>query len=152
MSADWRQFVDIGYPPIDDEHQELADLLIRFIQAVQRGNWTDIDVSMALFFDRAAAHFAHEERLMSESGWTERERHKASHDLFLTDVGQMTGEFHRAGQVTPAMEQWVVTRLVEWFAFHIRTNDAPLGEFLATRERNGTLNRKRGPASPQPSN
>jgi hemerythrin-like metal-binding protein len=151
MSVDWRQLVDIGYPPIDEEHQELADLLIRFIQAVQRGTSTDIDVSMAMFFDRAAAHFAHEERLMRESAWTELERHMAAHNLFLTDFGQMTAEFHRAHQVTPAIEAWAVTRLVEWFAFHIRTNDAPLGEFLATRERNGTLDRKRGP-EPQASN
>lgn len=149
MAPQWKDFVDTGFAPIDVEHRELADLLVHFVQMIQRGTLDEIEHAMSAFFERATAHFAHEEQLMRDSGWSQFSGHKIAHDLFLTEYGQMTGELHQEQELTPRIQEWAVTRLVEWFAFHVRTNDMPLGEFLATHERRGTLGQD---PRPQPMN
>lgn len=127
-----------GWSDIDEQH---ADLLARAdaVRAQVRGR----NVAAALrsldgLMEATVRHFAHEERLMEETRYPERARHRGAHELFLHDLHALASEMAEAG-LTATVESWANERMPEWMAFHIQTNDLPLVRHLQrSRLRNPT--------------
>jgi hemerythrin len=124
-----REYVDTGYVPIDFEHRALSVQLRAFVEQVNGGRVAEIREAMQRLLSALADHFAHEERLMARHGFPNRARHCEAHQLFLADAGRFAARLATAG-VTPEFRRWAVTRLLEWFRFHIMANDMELGRFL----------------------
>lgn len=134
MRAPWHQFQESGYRAMDDEHDRLAVSLAGFLDAV---NANDLRQAIRLLDDlvrQYGSHFAHEERLMTESRYELAERHRQAHAVILEDAGRHLAEARKNGLSAP-FRRWAAGRAVEGFRLHIATNDVGLGRFLAARAR-----------------
>jgi hemerythrin-like metal-binding protein len=118
-----------GYEPIDREHRDLSDALEAFIGKVNAGKVDEVGSAMDALIAGVGDHFAHEERLMAESGYPQASRHAEAHALFVGDVLRFRKELQQGG-VTATFRRWAVSRLLEWFRFHILSHDVGLGQFL----------------------
>jgi hemerythrin len=67
---------------------------------------------------------------MAEVGWSQLDRHREAHDLFLVDLQRRSSELRERG-LTASFRHWTLRRVLEWFRLHIMTNDFGLGRFLA---------------------
>jgi hemerythrin len=130
MAAHWKEFLDTGYPAIDNEHRELVRGLESLVEEVNAAKVARIKSALNAVMGTIARHFSHEEQLMTASGWRDRDRHKEAHDLFLEDARQKAKELTEHG-LTPRFRQWSVGRLLEWFRLHIMTHDVSFGHHLS---------------------
>ena len=131
-----RDFLPTGYEPMDREHAQIDDAVERLLGEVNGGSVADVRGALADLLSLAGAHFAHEERLMADTGYSHRARHKEAHDLFLADVSSFS-RLLSGRRVAPAFRRWAVGRLKTWVRFHVSANDVALGAFLAARQRQG---------------
>lgn len=130
-TAEWSPELTVNHPDIDRQHLEVFRSLGAAAAAIDAGP-AALDRAVAAFADALVAHLAAEEALMNESRYPERGRHKVAHELFLADVARFRDEL-RGGAAAQAASEWLGVRIPEWLRFHIRVNDAPLGEYLARR-------------------
>jgi hemerythrin-like metal-binding protein len=124
-----REYSDTGYGPIDVEHRALSEQLRKFIDLVNGAEAPEVAVALHQLLAGVAAHFAHEELLMAEYRYGNTVRHREAHKLFLDDGARFERTVVAKG-ITPDFTRWAVTRLLEWFRFHIMANDVELGRFL----------------------
>ncbi len=122
-------YSETGYEPIDREHRDLSDALESFVGKVNAGKVGEVESAMDALIAGVGEHFAHEERLMAESGYPQASRHAEAHELFVGDVVRFRKELQQAGLTAP-FRRWAVSRLLEWFRFHILSHDIGLGQFL----------------------
>jgi hemerythrin len=131
MSTEWTLELTVNDELLDRQHVALFRLLAGAADAVGVGP-DGLELAVAAFADELLDHVATEEALMEEAAYPDRARHKTAHEMFVADLVQARGELAALG-ATPAVIEWVRVRAPEWLRFHIRTNDAPLGTFLARR-------------------
>jgi hemerythrin-like metal-binding protein len=124
-----REYSDTGYGPIDVEHRALSEQLRKFIELVNGNDAQEVAVALHQLLAGVSAHFAHEELLMAEYRYGNTARHCEAHKLFLGDGASFERSILEKG-LTPDFRRWAVTRLLEWFRFHIMANDVELGRFL----------------------
>jgi hemerythrin-like metal-binding protein len=132
MSAEWTRELVLDHELLDRQHALL------FARLTAAGGSLDedraaVERAVAAFADELVAHIAMEESLMDETRFPERVRHKAAHDLFMADLGQLRAELRDKGP-TPLVAEWLRVRIPEWLRFHIRVNDARLAAHVARRE------------------
>jgi hemerythrin len=140
MAADWTPELTLNDELLDRGHVELFRRLADAARAIG-GDRRRLEAAVAAFSDALLDHLSTEERLMEETLYPERARHRSAHELFVADVERLRDELHRVGP-TPEVDAAIQHRLPEWLAFHIRVNDTPFGEHLARR-------RPRAPAEPR---
>ncbi|HUJ28426.1 MAG TPA: hemerythrin family protein, partial [Myxococcales bacterium] len=71
--------------------------------------------------DKAEAHFAHEERLMTEVAYVNAERHRQIHADFLAETGRQLADAESRGLSVEVL-RWV-SELDQWFYRHVMTED-----------------------------
>jgi hemerythrin-like metal-binding protein len=133
MAADREHYQQTGFEPMDAEHAQISLGLERLLQAVSATQRVEATAVLAPLANQIALHFAHEERLMTESGYPLARRHREAHDGFVRDVNEFLLELKTAGLTEP-FRRWATGRALEWFRFHIAANDVGLGHFLLARE------------------
>lgn len=131
MTVGWSPELTLNDELLDTQHVDLFRRLTDASAALD-GPRASLDAAVATFADALIAHLAAEERLMDDTLYPERIRHRSAHELFVADLGQMRAELEKKGP-TPAVAEWIRTRLPEWLRFHIKVNDVPFGAFLARR-------------------
>lgn len=135
-----QEYADTGYGPIDTEHRQVSAVLSELVEATSSGNALTARLALQAAQTLMTRHFAHEERLMRDSGYGNFARHKQAHDTFLADVARQSAKFERNG-LSPDFRRWVLGRLLAWFRFHVMANDVELGKYLVshlTRAKVGT--------------
>jgi hemerythrin len=137
MGIDWSPELTLNHELLDREHVELFRRLEEAAGAVD-GPRAGLDAAVAALTTALIDHLATEERLMEATLYPERVRHRSAHELFLADFDRMRAELREAGP-TPAVAEWLRTRLPEWLRFHVRVNDLPFGAYLARRRPAPTL-------------
>jgi hemerythrin len=147
MATEWTPELTLNHDVLDPQHVALFRLLGEAVSAAEAEEGALLR-AVSRFSEALVAHLATEERVMQETLYPERARHKTSHDLLVTDVLGVQSELERGGP-TPRLVEIVRSRLPEWLRFHTRVNDVPLGEFLARRGPNPTpLERREGSRKP----
>ena len=126
---EWKEDYRIGIPAVDYEHQELIALLNDLYAGL--GGGTDPD-SIAEFlgevYARISAHFALEERVMTECGYDQLPQHKTDHEALLDEIRDIMDESEAAEP--EALAAALGPRLERWFGAHFRTHDARLHRHL----------------------
>jgi hemerythrin-like metal-binding protein len=135
MSADWMPELTVSHPDLDEEHLEIFRRLNVAVLSLD-GPRDGTERAVSALADAIVDNLAFEERLMEETLYPERGRHRAAHELFMADFTSMRDELRERGS-SPLVLAWLNTRLPEWLRFHIRVNDAPLATFLARRAPRG---------------
>jgi hemerythrin-like metal-binding protein len=131
MSADWMPELTVNHAALDDEHHEIFQRL-KVAALSLDGPRDEADRAMSALAEAIVDNLAFEERLMEETLYPDRARHRAAHELFMADFTSMRDVLREQG-ASPSVLAWLNTRLPEWLRFHIRVNDAPLAAFLVRR-------------------
>jgi len=143
MSSDWTHDLVVNHEVLDRQHATLFARLAR-AEAALDGPAAEVDRALSAFADDLMAHLANEERLMEETLYPDRGRHRSAHEMFVSDLVQLRGELQQKGS-SEVVADWIRTRIPEWLRFHIRVNDAPLAAYLSRQaERQGDTRPRRG--------
>jgi hemerythrin len=129
--AEWTPELTLNHEVLDDDHLEIFRRIAQ-AAAVLDGSTAEVEQAVAAVADALVTHIATEERLMNESLYPERARHRSAHELFMADFLQMREELREKGP-TPLVADWIRRRIPEWLRFHIRVNDLPFGVYLSRR-------------------
>jgi hemerythrin len=136
MPGGWSPELTLNNELLDRQHVDLFRMLEAAAAALD-GPRTPLEDAVDAFADALVSHLAVEERLMEESLYPERVRHKSAHELFVADFERLHAELVASG-VTPAIVDGLRRRVPEWLRFHTRVNDAPFGAYLARRRQSGS--------------
>jgi len=125
----WTSGFLTGNAGIDDQHRNLFDLINDFHFAYLGSRERDEVLSLLNALVRYAEnHFQEEERLMSEAGYPELERHCRIHAGMFETIFELQEKFE-AGAITADKE--AVAFLRNWLTDHIATEDMAFGGFLS---------------------
>jgi hemerythrin len=135
MPSEWSPDLTLNNEVLDEQHVELFRRLSAAAAALD-GPRDGLVEAVDAFADTLLSHLAVEERLMDETLYPERVRHKSAHELFVADFEKVRAEL-RASGATLAVAEGLRRRVPEWLRFHTRVNDGPFGAYLARRRAAG---------------
>jgi hemerythrin len=125
---EWRQEFSIGIASVDQEHEKLIAEINQLYDQLRLP--LDTETIEAMLDDLEAdiaAHFALEELLMQEAGFSEYEDHKQDHERLLDQIHDMKFHFRE----DPETGRKLLTNgLSDWFSYHFRGFDARLHALL----------------------
>jgi hemerythrin-like metal-binding protein len=125
---EWRDEFKIGIEEVDFEHQELIELINELYSETKEA---DSSMSVIYFlgeiYAKISAHFALEEKIMSDLKYDQYEDHKEDHERLLDDIRDIMDEFTDAPTLD---EEKFADRLNGWFVNHFSTKDARMHKFL----------------------
>jgi hemerythrin-like metal-binding protein len=124
-----RKYANTGYGVIDHEHEALDLALDAFVRTMNSGKVAEVRLALDALIHGIAGHFAHEEELMSKYAYPQQKQHVDAHTAFIVDVRKAGRELEK-DEVSPVFRRWAMTRLPDWFRFHILAHDMGLGQFL----------------------
>lgn len=124
--------VPTGFPPLDRPHRELHRCLRGLGAAVRARDAEDARGRVCLLAESLAEHFAEEEGLMREKGWSGLAHHAECHRFLLARVRLLERHVALAG-VTHDLAAWSLTRLPELLRFHEIAADYGFGMFASGR-------------------
>jgi hemerythrin len=118
----WKKEYGIGIEEVDYEHRQLIELINRMHEAFADGGAKQ---TVSAFFGdllkEISAHFALEERVMRDEGYTRFAPHKEDHERLLDELREIMDAFDRAEEID-SFE--LALRLDAWFMRHFQTHDA----------------------------
>ena len=115
--------ISVAHAEIDAIHEELAVLAEKAAIASD----SVFPQLFTMLLEHTAAHFAHEEQLMQESGFLHAAEHLAEHKQMLREMQQF------GKRALPFARAYVRQRLPERFALHITRMDSLLAAFLRSQ-------------------
>lgn len=127
----WGNQLEVGYPAIDRQHQELIRIANHLYLAMKAARGRE--VIREIFVDLANYtlwHFDAEERLMRESNYPDADKHQKQHQALRNQVLSMLQEA-RSGRLEITLK--TMNFLRRWLGHHIRVTDRALGKYLADR-------------------
>ncbi|NEV60621.1 bacteriohemerythrin [Thiorhodococcus minor] len=120
LIEDFEERYLLGVPAMDRNHRELVDLVNRMAEASS--------AAFAYLFNEMVqhthAHFAAEEVMMRETGFSATEEHRTEHRRVLGEMDWFGSRLQK-GHVALA-RSYVVEQLPSWFAQHAVTMDSAL--------------------------
>lgn len=119
----WSDSFTLGVPVMDETHQEFVDLLAQVVQA------SDAQL-MALWItlvEHTDAHFAREDRWMTDTGFSADNCHSTQH-LFVLNVLREGEKRGQAGDL--ALVRQMADELGIWFPQHANAMDAALAQHM----------------------
>ena len=123
----WSRSYSVGVSQMDSEHQRLIDIINNLYVAMRAGRSKDaIGNILDELVDYTKTHFAHEERLMQETGYNGYDEQKRLHEALVAQVLEIQGKF-RSGT---ALGQEVMTFLKSWLVNHIQGIDKRYGPVM----------------------
>ena len=129
----WKEEFSVGVPEVDHEHRQLIDLINKLCDRMCREAAGPEEVSSFLgeIYLRISAHFALEEKLMRDHGYSGYHDHKADHENLLDELRDLMEDFEYG---TLSDIEVVRTALENWFNGHFRGADARLHGALTARQ------------------
>jgi hemerythrin len=127
----WDASLSVGNNVIDEHHRHLVGLLNKAYDEFCDSNSTiAMESLLEELIDYATYHFAHEEKLMTATGYPETLQHLEEHERFVKRVTEMQKDVV-TGDVPFSLE--ILSFLKNWLVNHISKVDTKLGAFAGTR-------------------
>jgi hemerythrin-like metal-binding protein len=123
----WSRSYSVGVTQMDKEHQRLIDIINNLYASMRSGRSKDaIGTILDELVDYTKTHFAHEERLMQETGYAGFDDQKRAHVALIDQVVEIQGKF----RIGTALGQEVMTFLKNWLLNHIQGMDKKYGPVM----------------------
>jgi hemerythrin-like metal-binding protein len=123
----WSRSYSVGVSQMDSEHQRLIDIINNLYSAMRSGRSKDaIGSILDELIDYTKTHFAHEEKLMRDSGYAGFDEQKRAHEALVGQVVEIQQKY-RSGT---ALGQEVMTFLKNWLVNHIQGLDKKYGPVM----------------------
>jgi hemerythrin-like metal-binding protein len=120
----WTDEFSLGIDEVDKEHKALVDFINSLYDVIHVGaDYVQVVELLGEIYSQIAVHFAHEEDMMQESGYSRFEEHREDHETLLDDLREIMDEVEADGSFD-AIE--LSSDLNRWFIDHFRTHDARL--------------------------
>ena len=132
MTIHWTRALAVGHADIDAQHQELFRRLGSLLDAMIRGDATEIARLFDFLGSYVVEHFGAEEELMRGSAFPGYAVHKAAHDRFVRDYEELRKMLEAHG-ATAAVTIRTKTWIVDWLKAHIAGTDQLLARHLGER-------------------
>jgi len=129
MTIEWTPALAVGNDAIDGQHQELFRRLGTLLEAMRLGARSEIGRLFDFLGTYVVEHFGTEERFMRETGYPGFNVHKAAHDRFVREFGDLRRLYEVSGAsaaVTIKTQSWIV----DWLSSHIGGTDVALARHL----------------------
>jgi hemerythrin len=125
----WREDYSVHIPQIDGQHQQFVAIINELHAAMLQGA---ANAALGRILDElvryAQSHFAYEEAMLQQRGYSSLTVHRAEHQKLTQQVADLQERF-RAGKLTLSVH--VMQFLKEWLANHILTRDMQYAKELA---------------------
>lgn len=112
----WQPELETGIDVIDQQHQRIVALINQLADAHSREDQAAV---LEELVDYTLSHFAFEEELLEESGYSFGPAHKRVHDMFARRVGEYRMRFEAGEDITSELK----SMLARWLFNHIRGDD-----------------------------
>jgi hemerythrin-like metal-binding protein len=117
----WDARLATGHSAIDEQHQSLVEIVNRLHGAMKQGKGKgEIQGILVFLNDYTVTHFAMEEGLMAQHGYSGAARHRAIHADLVRQLAELVDKFQ---QGTATLTLPVMTFLEEWLVQHIMGED-----------------------------
>jgi len=115
----WSSNLDTGIEVIDEQHKRIVNYINQLYDAKESGDQTMVGDVINELVDYTISHFAFEESLMEQAGYSFLEPHKKVHEMFTHKVNDFVTR-HKNGE--DVLEE-VLTMLNRWLINHIQNED-----------------------------
>lgn len=125
----WSSALSVGNRQIDDDHKRLFELMDSLHDAMRVGKAnTVLAPILNELVSYTIEHFRREEQYMKRIGYADYADHKAEHDRFVAEVGELQTRF-QGGSITLSLS--LNQFLGGWLRRHIMERDVELAKALA---------------------
>src|SRR5579862_4540246 len=132
-SVGWSPSLAVSVPEIDAEHQELIRLTAELRRVVDsRARMKRVESVFHELAAHTAAHFAHEERYMKLTRYSQRAWHFRQHAAATRNLMKLGRQIRRGDREAAAQ---LIDFVTEWLPSHIGLSDRMLGAHLRNYER-----------------
>jgi len=121
---EWKPDFSVGIASMDFEHKKMIRMINEIYDELLHHKDADsIEQFLGDIHAAINAHFALEERLMKDAGYTEYEAHKNDHEELLDQIRDMMDEFRADPENGFTLLR---ENLADWFEAHFASFDARL--------------------------
>jgi hemerythrin-like metal-binding protein len=121
---EWKDEFCIGHAAVDQEHELLVEQINRLYDQLSLPMDTlTIESMLGDIQADISTHFALEELLMEEAGFSEYEEHKQDHERLLDQIHDLIFHFE---EDPDHGKELLKSSLSDWFSNHFRSFDARL--------------------------
>ena len=129
MSIKWTPALAVGVSAIDQQHKELFDHVAKLIDAMKNSDAAEVGRLMDFLGAYVVEHFRMEEGLMQRYAYPDYALHRAAHERFVRDYGELRRKFESKGAMSFVTIQ-VKTWLGDWLAAHVSGTDMAFARWL----------------------
>lgn len=131
---EWSSDLETGIQVIDKQHQRIVEYINKLHHAQEYDSREEVATVLDELVDYTLSHFAFEESLMEESGYSFINAHKKVHQLFVRRVGDYQQRFKMGEEIAEEL----INTLKAWLINHIRNDDQDYSEVvLANMDQGG---------------
>jgi hemerythrin len=129
---EWTDELSLGIESIDEQHKKLVNMINALNDAMLTNSSNEllgkIFTGLATYTQK---HFAYEENMFAEYGYTDSEEHKRQHNELIAQVVELKQKFIKNPQGTMSAE--LMLFLKRWLTNHIMRTDKDYAEFLISK-------------------
>jgi hemerythrin-like metal-binding protein len=135
---EWTKDLSVGIEEIDEQHKELIKRINDLVDSV-RQHVCKYKIGDVIKFleEYIFVHFGEEEGLMKKYAYPDYPAHKAQHEYFIGEFGDLKKELEKleGGKKRGSYDLSVETNriVVDWIFDHIAKVDKRLGSYLKTK-------------------
>ena len=120
---EWRKDFETGFPGIDFEHQTLIESINDLHSRIDQsgGNVSGAIRRLSEIHVLVESHFALEERIMREEGFSRFKEHKADHSILLDEILDIMDTLSSGNNID--LDRALGERVRDWFTTHFSTFD-----------------------------
>lgn len=121
---EWNSSYEIGINVIDRQHERLVSYINELHEAMITKNHTKVPEVLAALYNYTVSHFAYEEALMEQAGYTLIEPHKKVHESFIKTIGMYAQMYKNDNDISGKL----MAELQIWLTNHILHDDKDYSE------------------------
>ncbi len=116
---DWTDEFKTGIESVDNQHRKLVEIVNKFDEAAKKGKGSRImNEILNDLIGYTTEHFADEEKLMEDAGYTNLKQHKSQHRQLLQKVERLQFEFDQQGkrittEVRDFLKYWLINHILK---------------------------------------
>jgi len=130
----WDSSLTVGIPEVDRLHESVLARMEQVLEAIGEEDARRTEALLTELAVEVSRHFESEEALAPPHALTRE--HVEGHRLFVAELERLRDAFGRRG-LAPALPLWIRSRVVNWFKFHIGTQDAAMAAAISTSRGEG---------------
>lgn len=121
MSLVWREQLSVGNDVIDADHRNLIEIINLVEKSLVTINRSDLTLALSSLSQYSKAHFAREEKIAGEAGYTRVTHLHQSHEALLKKLDQVKQEI--GDEWTASSVEHFMIMLREWLVNHVIKED-----------------------------